>query len=204
MRILLIGPQGCGKGTQASLLSKELGIPTFSMGEMLRQEYAKKTELGIKTHESLARGLMVPNEMVVDLLKSVLPKDFILEGFPRNMEQAKILEKIAKPDVAVLISISDKVTVERLSGRLQCRKCGNIHGTKALIPKVKGKCDKCGGELYVREDDKPEAIRKRLETYHNDTEPVVDYYKKKGILKEVNGEGSVDEVFKVISKLFKH
>jgi len=204
MRILLIGPQGSGKGTQAQLLSKKLGMQTLSTGEILRKAYSNKTKVGIQAHEYWGKGILVPDDVITMLLKEELPDDFILDGYPRNLNQAKILDEIARPDMAILITIPDNITLERLSGRLQCRKCGNIHGTKALIPKVEGKCDKCGGELYTREDDKPEAIKKRLDIYHKETEPMVDYYRKKGIVKEVNGDGPVEEVFQAISKLFKH
>ena len=204
MKIVLMGPQGSGKGTQAKLLSEKLKIPHLSTGDILRKAYANKTEVGIKAHGHWGSGGLVPDDTMLSLLKQELPEDFILDGMPRTLNQAKELGKITAIDIVILIDIDDKLAVERLSGRLQCRKCGNIHGSKSLIPKVKGKCDKCNGSLYVREDDKPEAIRKRLEIYHRETEPLIAYYKKKGILKKVNGKGSVEEVFKAISKLFKH
>jgi len=163
MKLTFIGPQGCGKGTQAELLSKEFNIPMYSAGELLREEKKKNTTLGKKIASLIDKGNLVPAEIIYKLIKEKIKdkEDYIIDGFPRDMSQVRISEDI-KFDKAIYLRISDKVAVERLSGRQNCRNCGSTYHLTFKKPKVSGKCDKCGGELYTREDDTEKAIKKRL------------------------------------------
>lgn len=207
MNAIILGPQGCGKGTHSRRLSEKLDLKHIPMGRILRENVRKRTELGKKAKKYMDKGELVPDDLAVKILLKKLEKidkDFILDGFPRNLKQAKLLDEIIEIDKAVYIDIPKEESVERLSNRRQCKKCGEIYNLLHKKPKKEGICDKCGGELYQREDDKPELIRKRLNRFEKETRPVIDYYKKKGILKEVNGVGSIDELNKKIEKILKN
>ena len=202
MKIVLIGPQGSGKGTQAKLLKEKFGIPHISTGDIFREAIAEKTELGLKAKEIIDKGNLVPDEITNKIVKERLQKEdckkgFILDGYPRNINQAKALDSFAKIDYAVEIFVPDEISIKRLSSRRQCPKCGAIYGLD-IPPKKDNICDKCGAELYQRDDDRPEAIKKRLEVYHKETEPVLDYYREKGILVRVDGTKPIKDVFEDI------
>ena len=197
MRILFIGPQGSGKGTQAKLLAESLHVPNISTGDIFREAAQKKTELGSKAESFMKKGMLVPDEIVTGLVKErIRQKDcregFVLDGYPRNIAQAKALEKITNLDKVFVLKITDDIALKRLSTRRQCQKCKAIYG----IPPSKKKniCDKCKGRLTQRDDDRPAAIKKRLAIYRSETEPLVDYYKKKGIVHGLNGALSIEKI----------
>jgi len=190
MRIVLLGPPGSGKGTYASRLTVKLGVPQISTGDMVREEIKARTELGKKIGEYSARGELVPDETIIEMLKKRLEapdckKGFILDGFPRTIPQAEALEKIVPIGLVINLNVPDEVIILRLSNRLVCRRCGAIYNRLTLKPKIDNVCDKCGGELYTREDDQPKVIQDRLNVYRRQTEPLIAYYKKKRLLKDV-------------------
>src|SRR3989344_360269 len=202
MKIILLGPQGSGKGTQARLLSERYGIPHISTGDIFRAAVASGSELGNKVKVLIDAGKMMPNELTIRIVRERLSqKDcaegYLLDGFPRTLPQAEALQSFSQPEIALDIEIEDKITIKRLSSRLQCRKCGAIYGA-ANPPKKKGICDKDGGELYQREDDMPVAIKKRLADYHAKTRPLTDYYQEQRILLKVDGSQHVEKVFNEI------
>ena len=204
MNLLIIGPQGSGKGTQAVKIAEKYGLLNLSMGELLRGEAKKDTALGKKIKDILAKGNLVPNDITNELLLKNIKsakKGVILDGYPRNLEQADWLEKNARIDKAILLKLEDAASVKRISGRRMCRKCGFIFHVEFIKPKKKDVCDKCGGELYQRDDDKPAAVKERLNIFHHQTEPVIQFYKKKGILAEINGDQSVENVFEDVVKV---
>jgi adenylate kinase len=201
MKLIIIGPQGSGKGTHAKMLAEKLGVPQISTGDVFRQMAKHDTEEGREIKYLIDNGIFVPDEMTLKILKKRLEeKDakngFILDGFPRNTKQAKMLDENVEIDEVLYLNVSDEECLRRLGGRTTCRSCSTIYGNENP-PKTKGKCDKCGGELYVREDDTEETIRKRLQTYHEQTEPILDYYREIGLLIEVKIAGIKipDEVF---------
>jgi adenylate kinase len=189
MNIVIFGPMNSGKGTIASRLGLKLGIPHISTGDMLREEVKQGTEIGKRVEPFMIKGLLMPDDIVTELLKKRLgqedaKKGFILDGYPRTMSQAIALDKIAKIDAAVILNVPEWLLLVRASNRVTCRKCGEIYNLLNIKPKKDGVCDKDGGELYHREDDNEASIKKRLEIYKKDTEPLINYYKRKGILKE--------------------
>ena len=208
MNIILLGSPGVGKGTYATELSKRLDIPHISTGDIFRKNIAEKTELGVKAKEYYDKGKLVPDELTIKMTKKELEKHkngFLLDGFPRNISQAKALET-TKIDMVLNFFADDKIIIQRLSGRRICRQCAAIFHIKNLPPKKEGICDKCGGELYHRDDDKEEAIKIRLEVYKKQTKPLIDYYKEKNLLKNIKVNEDfgthkkliMDRIFKVI------
>jgi len=206
---VIFGPPGSGKGTYASRLEKRLGVPHISTGDLVREEIRNQTPLGRMIEKYSSSGRLVPDEIITEILKkrvaSELSRGFILEGYPRTVGQAEQLEKITRVDVVVNLNVPDKIIVDRLSARLQCKSCGAIYNERTMKPKVSGKCDKCGGELFRRVDDQPEVIRERLRVYREASEPVVDFYRSRNLLKDiVNDDPSadpdqiVDQILKLI------
>jgi adenylate kinase len=190
MRIVMLGPPGSGKGTYASRLMAILGIPHISTGDLVREEIKAQTEVGGKIREYVDRGELVPDEVIIELLinrlrKTDAERGFILDGFPRTIKQAVFLDRSIKLDLVINLNVPDEVIIKRLSNRLICRRCGAIYNRLTLKPRVDEICDLCGGELYQREDDKPEVIIERLEVYRKSTEPLIEYYRNKGILKDI-------------------
>ncbi len=209
VKVVLMGPQGCGKGTQAELLVKEFGFKHFSTGDVLRARSKVDDALGREIKEIMLRGELVPpriiNSIVSEAVKSF--DDLLFDGFPRNLDQAELLSSLTGVDSVVEIVISDDEAVRRISARRVCESCGKSFNLLTLPPKVDGVCDACGGRLVQRADDQPEAIRKRLSIYHEETEPLKDYYSNRGVpVFEINGEQSIEAVFadikKVLSPLF--
>ena len=200
----MLGPQGSGKGTQAELLAKKLGIPHISTGDLLRN-MPRDTPFGKQVHKLIDNGNLLPDKLIAKLVNARLQDQdcrsgFILDGYPRTLPQARLLT--TKPAYAIYLDISDEEAVQRISNRWQCRRCNTIYGIEAK-PKRTGICDNCGGDLYQREDDKPEFVRKRLETFHRETEHLKEFYKKQEVLYVINGEQSIDTIFKHILKILK-
>ena len=205
MNIVLLGSPGIGKGTAATKLSKKLGIAHISTGDMLRENVAQKTKLGVEAKSYMDKGLLVPDSLVIEMMKKCLQKKdckngFILDGFPRTINQAEEIGKEIKIDKVINIQASDEIIIDRLSKRKVCGKCGFVYHLIYIKPKKEGVCDKCGGKLYQRKDEKPEAITERLKVYRNETEPLIDYYKEKGILADVDGSGTPEEEFESVLK----
>jgi adenylate kinase len=213
MRLILVGPPGAGKGTQAVALAAHYKIPHISTGDIFRANLKNGTELGKKAQSFMDRGELVPdsvtNEMVKDRLgNSDVINGFLLDGFPRNTNQAEVLddiliEKKMPLDAALELSIDNSEIVKRLSGRRTCRNCSATFHKDFEKPKVDGVCDKCNGELYQREDDKEEVITRRLEIYAQQTEPIISYYKNAGILKNMSAIGDVSEITQKVIALLK-
>ncbi len=206
MKLMIIGPQGSGKGTQAKLLEKKYGIPHIATGDLLREAVKDGTELGLKIKDILERGELVPDEIVISLIKEELKRNkdgFILDGFPRTLEQAKALDKITKLDKVIDIIVSDKESIKRISGRRSCPKCGLVFHVITNKPKKAGVCDDCGSGLIQRDDDKEEVIKKRLKIYHEETSLLEDFYRNEEILEEVNGEQPIKKVFENIVKVLE-
>ena len=209
LKIALFGAQGSGKGTQAEMLAKKYNLPVLSTGEVFRQEIKKQTELGKLADSLINRGHLVPDEITDKIVLGELaaPKyqnGFILDGYPRNMNQLTVLEKNIGLDLAILLEINDEEVQKRLAGRRVCPGCGAIYNVINKPPREEGVCDICGEKLIVRDDDKPEAIAKRLQIYHTETEPIVNYYEEKEKLIKVNGATPIEKVFdEIVKKLEK-
>jgi len=191
MKIIFLGPPGAGKGTYASRLNPILKLPHISSGDMVRDEIKAQTQLGNLMKEYSDKGKLGPDEIMIKILAKRLrkpdcKKGCILDGFPRTIKQAKALEKIVKIDLVINLNVPDDIIIKRLSNRLTCKKCGTIYNKLTLKPKKDNICDQCGGELYQREDDKPKVIQERLNVYRKKTEPLIEYYKKKSLLKDVS------------------
>ena len=197
--IVFLGPQGSGKGTVIGKIKGKYGVPHISTGDMFREALKIGTEFGKKAQEYMNRGELVPDDVTVGMVNERVARDdcvdgFMLDGFPRNLSQAEALSKIADITNAVLIDVPEAVSLERLSGRRQCRECGTIFHLSFVPPAKEGVCDKCGGSLYQRDDDKPEAIKERLAIYEKETKPIADFYERGGVLVSVDGAGTPDEV----------
>lgn len=203
--MIFLGPQGSGKGTVIGEIKDKYGVPHISTGDMFREALKEGTEFGKKAAEYMNRGELVPDEVTCGMVRERIARDdsidgFMLDGFPRNLGQAQALSDITTIHTAVLLDVPEEISLERLSGRRQCRECGTIFHLAFLPPRREGICDKCDGELYQRDDDKPEAIKERLAIYRAETLPVVDYYDEAGVLVKVDGSGPVDEVVAQILK----
>jgi adenylate kinase len=202
--IILLGAPGAGKGTQAVMLAGKLKLPQVSSGDLFRQALQKDTELGEKARVYMEKGRLVPDDITIGMVLERLAapdteKGAILDGFPRNIEQAGALDKALAEqgktiDKAIYIKVAEVELLKRLSGRWICRNCQTPYHEVDSPPKVKGICDRCGGQLYQRADDNPATVKKRLEVYFAETAPLIDYYKKAGKLLEINGEGGAAEV----------
>jgi adenylate kinase len=186
MNAIIFGPPGSGKGTYASRLQSRLGVAVIAMGDIFREMLKEDTPLGRKVKGYVEKGMLVADDIVIDVLKQRLAEvqknnGFILDGYPRTIGQAEVLEGIAKIDVILLQMVPDWIIIERLSSRRICRICGAVYNTRFLKPKVEGVCDKCGGPLYQRSDDKPEVIKRRIQVYQEQTSPIVQHYKEKNV-----------------------
>lgn len=207
MRIILLGPPGVGKGTQAQKLSREFGVDQFSTGDILRDAIKNNTSLGNKANSYMVKGELVPDDVMLGLIEKVLfeenqPDGFILDGFPRTISQAEGLTKLFEKhrielNTVVLFESDPEIIIERLSARRTCRDCDAVYNLISNPSKEEGRCDKCGGELFQRDDDRKETVMKRLLVYKKQTEPLIDFYKPSGILKKVKAVGSPEEVYKL-------
>jgi len=193
VNLIIFGPPGAGKGTYTSRLSTLLKIAGIATGDIFREEMKRNTVLGRRVADFVNKGVLVPDEITIEILKKRVSepnsqKGFILDGYPRTIEQAKALEKIAKIDAVICIIVPEWIIIERLSNRRICRNCGEVYNLRYLKPKVEGVCDKCGGQLYQREDDKPEVVKERLKVYERQTQPLIEYYKRKIPIIEVENK----------------
>ena len=184
MNAIIFGAPGSGKGTYASRLQARLGVDVIAMGDIFREIMKEETELGKKVKGCVEKGMLVPDDIVIEVLKNRLAKipkvkGFILDGYPRTLEQAEILEEIAKIDVILLLKVPDWIIIERLSSRRICRNCGAVYNVRFLKPKVDMVCDKCGGPLYQRSDDTSEVVKKRIKVYEKQTRPILQFFKEK-------------------------
>lgn len=207
MKIVFLGPPGAGKGTQAAYIAEAAKIPTISTGAMLREAIAKKTELGITAEGYIQKGSLVPDEVVIGIVRDRLSMSdcangYILDGFPRTVEQAKALDAMLPDaiDVALSLEVPDENIIERLTGRRECPTCKATFHVQNNPSKTGDTCDKCGAALVQRADDSVETIKHRMEVYHEQTEPIKDYYKAAGKLTLVNGVGAVDEITAALFK----
>ena len=211
MKIVMLGAPGAGKGTQAKMISEKYGVPHISTGDIFRANIKENTPLGQKAKEYMDKGLLVPDELVVDLVVDRLAQDdakkgYVLDGFPRTIPQAEALtealSKIGeKLDYAIDVDVPDENIVHRMGGRRACVGCGATYHLEYAPTKVEGICDTCGKELILRDDDKPETVKKRLGVYHEQTQPLIDYYTKAGILTTVDGTIDIEDVFQTIVKI---
>ena len=205
MKIVMLGAPGAGKGTQAKMISEKYGVPHISTGDIFRANIKDNTPLGQKAKEYMDKGLLVTDELVVDLVVDRLAQDdakkgYVLDGFPRTIPQAEALtealSKIGeKLDYAIDVDVPDENIVNRMSGRRACLNCGATYHIVSIPTKVEGICDRCGQPVVLRDDDKPETVQKRLTVYHEQTQPLIDYYKKQSILKTVDGTQPMEKVF---------
>jgi len=208
MKIVMFGPPGSGKGTYASRLSPQLGIPKISTGDIFRRIMKEDTPLGREIKKIYDAGGLQSDELTIKILKEEIEKPeakkgFILDGFPRTIEQAKSLEKITKIDVVVNLDVPDWVIIARLSNRVTCSKCSAIFNLKYMKPKTEGVCDKCGGKLVHRKDDDAAVIQDRLDVYRKQTKPLIDYYESKGLLKNVSCDDPGIEPGIVVNKILQ-
>lgn len=211
MKIIMLGAPGAGKGTQAKMIAAKYGIPHISTGDIFRANIKNGTELGAKAKEYMDKGLLVPDELVVDLVIDRFKADdckngYVLDGFPRTIPQAEALDAALTAigesvDYAIDVDVPDENIVNRMSGRRACVGCGATYHIVYNPTKVEGKCDTCGADLILRDDDKPETVLNRLKVYHDQTQPLIDYYNKKKILKEVDGTVDMNDVFAAITDI---
>lgn len=207
MRLILLAAPGAGKGTQAEILSKHYAIPTISTGAILRQNIKDGTELGKIVKDLIDNGQLVPDDIMIQLMNERLSADdckngFILDGFPRTLAQAEALDRSdISIDKVLNIHVPDEKIIARLSGRLECSKCATTFHKEYRKPKVDGVCDNCGGKLVVRDDDKPETVKSRLATYHAQTEPLLQFYKEKGMLRTAYGQEEITDTTKEVLKV---
>lgn len=211
MKIVMLGAPGAGKGTQADKIAEKYNIPHISTGDIFRSNIKAGTELGKKAKSFIDQGLLVPDEVTIGMLldrihEADCENGYILDGFPRTIPQAESLTAALKEngeaiDFALDVEVPDANIVNRMAGRRACLKCGATYHTEFAAPKKEGICDKCGSELVLRDDDKPETVQKRLEIYHDQTHPLIEYYEKKGVLHTVDGTQTMEDVFKNITDI---
>jgi len=213
MKLILLGPPGAGKGTQANVLSAKINIPHVSTGDILREAVKAQTPVGLKAKSFMDKGDLVPDDVVIEIVKERLKepdtKDgFILDGFPRTLTQAKNLDKTFEEmglnvDMVIYFETSPEVSIRRLGGRRVCHDCGANYHVVNMPPKKENSCDKCGGRLFQRDDDKEETVRNRLSVYEQKTKDLIDHYRNRGKLQTVNGDHEVDLVFDELFKIFQ-
>ena len=211
MKIVMLGAPGAGKGTQAKKIAAKYNIPHVSTGDIFRANIKGGTELGKEAKSYMDAGKLVPDELTVRILLDRVSEDdcrngYVLDGFPRTIPQAEVLDKELnkageKIDYAINVEVPDEDIVDRMSGRRGCPKCGASYHIKYIPPKKEGICDSCGTELVLRDDDKPETVKNRLKVYHEQTQPLIDYYTKQGVLREVDGTVDPEDVFKAITDI---
>ncbi len=211
MKIIMLGAPGAGKGTQAKMIADTYKIPHVSTGDIFRANIKEGTELGKEAKKYMDQGLLVPDELTVKILLDRVAKDdckngYVLDGFPRTIPQAEVLDKALtelgdKIDFAINVDVPDENIINRMSGRRACLACGATYHIKHVPPKKEGICDRCGKELVLRDDDKPETVKNRLNVYHEQTQPLIDFYTKKGVLKTVDGTVDMMDVFDAIKKI---
>lgn len=206
MKLVFLGPPGAGKGTVAKKISEAFAIPHISTGDLFRSENKSGTDLGKKVEGILTSGALVPDDVTIEIVKSRLQKPdtekgFIMDGFPRTILQAQKLFDITRLNGVLNFEIYEDEVVNRLSGRRTCRNCGNMHHIEYMPPKQEGICDVCGGELYTREDDKPESIQKRLQVYKAQTEPLISFYREKKLLYNTDASATPEKVFRQVKDL---
>ncbi len=208
MKIIMLGAPGAGKGTQAKMIADKYGVPHISTGDIFRANIKNGTELGMEAKKYMDQGLLVPDELTVKILLDRVAKDdcekgYVLDGFPRTIPQAEVLEEALKNigdkiDFAIDVDVPDENIVRRMSGRRACLSCGATYHIEHVPPKTEGICDRCGKELVLRDDDKAETVKNRLNVYHEQTQPLIEFYEKKGVLKSVDGTVDMQDVFAAI------
>ena len=211
MKIIMLGAPGAGKGTQAKRIAEKYSIPHISTGDIFRANIKNNTELGQKAKTYMDKGELVPDELVVDLIMDRFKQPdaangYVLDGFPRTIPQAEALDKALsangeKVDYAINVEVPDENIINRMGGRRACVGCGATYHVQFNAPKVEGICDTCGEKLILRDDDKPETVKNRLSVYHDQTQPLIEYYNKKNVLREVDGTQAMDDVFNAIVKI---
>ena len=214
MNIILMGPPGAGKGTQAGIITNQFSIPHISTGDMFREAVASGSGLGLEAQQYMNEGKLVPDGITIGIIEERITKPdcekgFLLDGFPRTLVQAEALDKALielnkKVDAAINISVPNDVLIKRLSGRVSCSNCKSLYNLNSNPPRIPNKCDKCGGQLVQRTDDVGEIVRKRLDVYNSQTSPVLEYYKKKGILYDLDGNRSTSAVFEDIKQYLEN
>lgn len=211
MKIIMLGAPGAGKGTQAKMIADKYGVPHISTGDIFRANIKNGTELGMEAKKYMDQGLLVPDELTVRILLDRVAQDdckngYVLDGFPRTIPQAEVLDsELTKLgdhiDYAINVDVPDENIVKRMSGRRACLTCGATYHIEHVPPKKEGICDVCGSELVLRDDDKPETVKNRLNVYHKQTQPLIDFYTEKGVLKTVDGTVPMEEVFAAITAI---
>lgn len=201
-KIVFLGPPGAGKGTQAVRLAQELGVPHLATGDLLRAEVQNQTELGLQAQSYMERGELVPDELVVAMIRGRLEKatGFVLDGFPRNLNQARLLAAVTKVERAVHLELAREALINRLSARRVCGSCGRVYNLLSSPPKRNNACDVCGSVLTQRSDDKPEVIGHRVDVYSREIGPVLDFYQQQSVLREIGAGGSAEQVYRAVRR----